>query len=130
MTRSRFVLAAMIGTLALLQAAPARACWEAACQDPHAMGTTPIRTPSEALLRAQEYRRIAYACDAEGSFSVADYVFRARSFGDFMHRLLDWPKAEASAWRMKSWAHVAHTAVRSIEREYNVSTESTVDSTL
>jgi hypothetical protein len=130
MTRARLLLAATTATLALSQAAPARACWEAACQDPHAMGMAPIRTQAEALARAQEYQRIAYACEAEGSFSVTHYVFSARSVGELMHRLLDWPKVEAEAWRMKGWAQLARAAVRSIEREYDVSTRSTVDSTL
>ena len=106
----------------MLWAPAARACFfDMECVDPRSLGTRPIASLEDARNRAASYQLIAASCETQSEFSVLDYVKRARGFGDLMHRLLGWPRAEADAWRMRGWGIKARDASHRIEREYGFS---------
>jgi hypothetical protein len=79
---------------------------------------------ADARAHAATLERIAEGCDLESDFDAFRHVGRARGLGDFVRRLLDWPKTEQKAWIARAWAMEARVGVRALRREIDLAPSS------
>jgi hypothetical protein len=112
---------ALVCLAVLAAASDARACeyeggWP--CDDPRSIVTPRALRPGPAATQALERLEwVAERCATRADLGFLDHVRGARTLGDLVRRMLDWPAAEKSAWQARAWALDARYMQRQVRAQ-------------